>query len=305
MNKYRDNRAQEHKSKGAQVACALSPCALLLFCCSIFGAAKTDQSLKTHPPPGQQIENLKYQLRQDNLSPLPTSLGRIEESVSARPIDDDLQKLIAQIRSARISQEQPAPSVVEGPVQQPVITPEPAQAAESSAVTESEPKETKDRVVVNSAPVLRSADQAVPGKISDLTLRAIDGLLNDPNKSQNLTKLEPKQAGFKYKELAEVLFKCGKFSQAGQCYKRAYELLPADDANLVGDRNWVLFQMGNCFEYDDPNTARENFALLLRTNPTSPWADVAKFRHDLADWLQKEQPKKLIEELNQKSESDQ
>ena len=118
-------------------------------------------------------------------------------------------------------------------------------------------------------------------------------------------KLESKEDGFKYKQLAEILFKSGRFSQAGQCYKRAYEMLPADDVNLVGDRNWILFQMGNCFEYDDPNTARENYARLLRTNPTSPWADVAKFRHDLADWLQKEQPKKLIEELNRKSESNQ
>jgi tetratricopeptide (TPR) repeat protein len=118
-------------------------------------------------------------------------------------------------------------------------------------------------------------------------------------------KLKSKQAGVQYKELAEVLFKSGRFSEAGQCYKRAYELLPADDANLVSDKNWILFQMGNCIEYDDPNTARENFAQLLRTNPSSPWADVAKFRHDLTDWLQKEQPKKLIEELNRKPESNQ
>jgi tetratricopeptide (TPR) repeat protein len=110
---------------------------------------------------------------------------------------------------------------------------------------------------------------------------------------------------FQYRELAEVLFKSGRFSEAGQCYKRAYELFPDNDANLVGDKNWILFQIGNCFEYDDPNTARENFAQLIRTNPSSPWADVAKFRHDLADWMQKEQPKKLIEEMNRKSENSQ
>jgi tetratricopeptide (TPR) repeat protein len=289
MIKYRNTKAKEHKTTGASLRGALMPCALLLFCCNVFAAAKTD------PPPSKQIENLKHQLRQDNLSPPET--GRMAESASARPIDDDLQKLIAQIRSARISQEQPA--------QQSVITPEPTLAAESSAVTESEPEETKDRVDVNSATVLRNADETAPGVISDLTLRSIDDLLNDPNKSRNLTKLEPKQAGLQYKELAEVLFKSGSFHLAGQCYKRAYEMLPADDANLVGDRNWILFQMGNCSEYDDPNNAKENYAQLLRTNPASPWADVAKFRHDLAEWLQKEQPKKLIEELNRKSESSQ
>lgn len=299
MNEYQSIRAQKHNSIAAQVTCALMTCALVLLSCNVFCAAKTDelpisQSEKTN------AEDLKRQLSKDNLSPPET--GRIAEYVSDRPIDEELQKVIAQIRSAKIGQEQPVSSVVEGPVRQTVITPEPTQTASSNVADEAIKQKTEDKGhrTVDKIDAANSSSA-----ISDLTQQTIDDLLNDPNISQNLTKLEPKQAGFKYKELAEVLFKCGSFHQAGQCYKRAYELLPADDANLVSDKNWLLFQIGNCFEYDDPNTARENFALLLRTNPASPWTDVAKFRYDLADWLQREQPKKLIDELNGKSESNQ
>jgi tetratricopeptide (TPR) repeat protein len=324
MNKYQNIKTKEHKefriqnlefrmkscfSKfsilSSQFLIALVACALVFLSCNVFGAATTDPPRSEGPASETQVGDLKRQLRQNSISPPET--GHIVESVPGGR-DDDLQKIIAQIRSITINQEQSAQQSAFGetsPVGGPAIAPAPAEAAESNTVTQSEPLKTKDRADINSAPILRSADEAVSAGISDLTLRIINDLLNDPNKSQNLMKLEHKQAGVQYKELAEVLFKSGRFSEAGQCYKRAYELLPADDANLVSDKNWILFQMGNCIEYDDPNTARENFAQLLRTNPSSPWADVAKFRHDLTDWLQKEQPKKLIEELNRKPESNQ
>jgi tetratricopeptide (TPR) repeat protein len=273
-----------------------------------FIAAMTNESLKTTPPEKSQTEDIKRQLRQKSISSLETA--NIAGSASESSKDDDLQKIIAQIRSITGNQEQSSQQQAKSA--KPVIAPENQQAdpvkpgMDKAVETKSEGPE----FVSGTSPNGQSAEyknDAVGSSpiVSERTLKTVDDLLKDPNKSQNLIKLGPIEAGIQYAQLAEVLFKSSKFREAGQCYKRAYELLPADDVNLVSERNWILFQAGNCFEYDDPNTARENFAQLLRTDSSSPWTDVAKFRHDLADWMQKEQPKKLIEDVHRKTESNQ
>jgi len=98
-------------------------------------------------------------------------------------------------------------------------------------------------------------------------------------------------------ELAEVLFKSGRIYPAGLCYKQALLSMDANDANKAEQRAWILFQIGNCLKYKDPNTARDSFAELVRTQPNSNWAQIAKTEHDLVEWYLQESPKKLIEEL--------
>jgi hypothetical protein len=122
--------------------------------------------------------------------------------------------------------------------------------------------------------------------MSEQTLQAVQHLLKDPNHIPNAL------------ELAEILYRSGKPGPAGLCYKQALNSIAADDPNRAGERAWVLFQIGNCLKYDDPNTARESYAELIRTHLDSPWAEIAKSEHGLIDWYQQDQPRKLIQELN-------
>lgn len=288
-------------------------CVLAFLSCDVFAAKITNESSQTIQSSQAQIDAFKDRLFQYNISPLESSSNTATSTGESR--DDDLQKLIAQIRSIKVGQEQSnqqAEIVVKQAGQS-----EPNIAAQGNSPNSVKPDKYRAGETENKEQDLSSAATNESGEtsenitdnpssaVSDRTLRIVDDFLKDPNKSRDLMKTGPGQTSVQYAQLADVLFKSGRFAEAGQCYKKAYELLPADDVNLVGERNWLLFQAGNCLEFDDPNAARDNFAQLLRTDSASPWADVAKFHHDLADWLQKEQPKKLMEEINRKPENNQ
>ena len=118
------------------------------------------------------------------------------------------------------------------------------------------------------------------------TLRLVENQLKDPNLISNPF------------ELAEILFKSGRQIQAGICYKQALKVLPADDPNVATERAWILFQIGNCLKDEDPNTARESYAELIRTHSDSPWAEIAKARYGIIEWYQQDNPGELIQQLN-------
>jgi TolA-binding protein len=121
---------------------------------------------------------------------------------------------------------------------------------------------------------------------SNETLRLVENQLKDPNLISNPF------------ELAEILFKSGKQIQAGICYKQALKVLPADDPNFATERAWILFQIGNCFKDEDPNTARESYAELIRTHSNSPWAEIAKARYSIIELYQQDNPGELIRQVN-------
>jgi TolA-binding protein len=121
---------------------------------------------------------------------------------------------------------------------------------------------------------------------SDETLKLVENQLKDPN-----------LIGDPF-ELAEILFKSGRQAQAGICYKQALKVLPADDPNVATERAWILFQIGNCLKDEDPNTARESYAELIRTHSNSPWAEIAKARYGIIEWYQQDNPSELIQQLN-------
>jgi hypothetical protein len=94
------------------------------------------------------------------------------------------------------------------------------------------------------------------------------------------------------------LFRSGRMVSAGLCYKQALKTIPTDDPNLGTERAWILFQIGNCLKDEDPNTAKESYAELIRTHPDSPWTEIARVRHGLIEWNQQEKPGELIRQLN-------
>jgi len=138
-----------------------------------------------------------------------------------------------------------------------------------------------------SATATQPAESAKSSEIiNEETLQLVEQQLKDPNKINNPF------------ELAEILFKSGRQSQAGICYKQAFKLLPADDPNTAKERAWILFQIGNCIKDDDPNAARESYAELIRTHSDSPWAELAKVRYGLIEWEQQEHPQELVRQNN-------
>lgn len=220
---------------------------------------------------------VKDELPQTSPVPADTPARQIELQLrksNISPIDqrrdngktDDLRQVIEQIRSVAFEPQQPT--------QQPANTsPEPNTTTTVEPVTQ---------------PVPASARPETPDKsMSEQTLQTVQLLLKDPNHVPNTL------------ELAEILYRSGKPGPAGLCYKQALNSIAADDPNWAGERAWILFQIGNCLKDDDPNTARESYAELVRTHPNSPWAEIAKSEHGLIDWYQQDQPRKLIQELNQ------
>jgi hypothetical protein len=175
---------------------------------------------------------------------------------------DDLKQIIAQIRSMNL---EPKPSA-----QQP---------ADTAPVIKSQPSAIK-------AEALPVQTQTPEKPIIDNTLQMVEEMLKDPNRIS--TPLE----------LAEVLFQSGRIVPAGLCYKQALVSMDVNDPNKAEERAWILFQIGNCLKYEDPNTARNSFSELVRTQPGSSWAEIAKSEHGLVEWYQQDQPRKLIQELN-------
>jgi tetratricopeptide (TPR) repeat protein len=171
---------------------------------------------------------------------------------------DDLKKMVDQVRCVKFEQRKPA-----------------QQSASEPAVEISAP--------AANAAVMQADEPATTGEIIDeQTLKIIESRLKDPNQISNPF------------ELAEILFKSGRQTEAGICYKQALKLLPADDPNAATERAWILFQTGNCLKDEDPNTARDSYAELIRTHSDSPWAELAKTRYGLIEWKLQERPEELI-----------
>jgi len=155
---------------------------------------------------------------------------------------------------------------------------EPRQPAQQPAPPVVEP--------VAEQPSQRVQTQPDESSTSNETLRLVENQFKDPNLISNPF------------ELAEILFKSGKQAQAGICYKQALKVLPADDPNFATERAWILFQIGNCFKDEDPNTARESYAELIRTHSNSPWVEVAKTRYSIIELYQQDNPGELIRQFN-------
>ncbi len=223
-----------------------------------------------------QLERLLWK---DNVSPP-------DQSHESRKTEE-LKQIIEQIRSMQfepqqITQLSPDTTPAEEP--QPNTDASTSEHARPGAARRNRAETAEEKIIESSA---NSAVSAINNdkSISNQTLHKIEDLLKDPNTITNPL------------ELAEVLFQSGRPGLAGPCYKQALASIASEDPNMAGERAWILFQIGNCLKYDDPNASKESYAELIRTQPNSPWSEIAKSRHGLIEWYQQDQPRKLIEEL--------
>lgn len=95
-------------------------------------------------------------------------------------------------------------------------------------------------------------------------------------------------------ELGEVLFSSGKLKEAAAFYQEALKRKDPNDANSSQDRAWILFQIGNCLRNHEPLTAVKRYGQLLTEYPQSPWTALAKAEGQLIDWYLRDEPRKLI-----------
>ncbi|MHC4236709.1 MAG: tetratricopeptide repeat protein [Planctomycetota bacterium] len=93
-------------------------------------------------------------------------------------------------------------------------------------------------------------------------------------------------------QLADVLYRQGYYELAFKNYCTVYEQLPKDS---LADRQWILFQKGNCCRYSDPDKAALFYNELINSFPNSRWTASANSRLKMIQWTQANQIKDLLE----------
>jgi tetratricopeptide (TPR) repeat protein len=96
-------------------------------------------------------------------------------------------------------------------------------------------------------------------------------------------------------ELAELLYNCGRLKDAAAFYQQA--LNDANDANniMYKDRAWILFQIGNCLQKIEPETAAKMYRRLMAEHSDSIWAQPAVAKLNLIEWYTQQKPQTLLQ----------
>jgi tetratricopeptide (TPR) repeat protein len=204
-------------------------------------------------------------------------LWRAEISVAKGQKDEknknELKRIIEQIRSVEFEPQKQAP--------EPLVVPEEAPAIEpNETLSESDvPVEKEDEKAETEPKLLYEP-------ITDQTLQMLRNLSQHPDEMANPL------------ELGDVLFLSGNRKEAAMFYQEALKRMHPNDVGSSRDRAWVLFQIGSCLREDDPPTAAKTYGQLLTEFPNSPWAGLARFQSKLIDWYLKNEPRKLIAEVD-------
>lgn len=231
-------------------------------------------------------ELIEYKLPQDN-SNTPSESGNqirlrlLKSDITAvkdekdPKVKTDLDRLIEQIRAVEIRPQQAAETVA-APVALP--TTEPNNTSVNITVPKKE-EEEKDTEEIESKPTHTS--------ITEKTLQILRSLTQNPEKIDN------------YFELGEILFTNGNLKEATVFYQEAIMCTDPNDPEMITDRAWLLFQIGNCLRNDDMDEAAKTYRQLIMEYPNSLWSEVAQVQSQFIDWYQTNEPQKLISEIEQ------
>lgn len=183
---------------------------------------------------------------------------------------EQLKQIIEQIRSVEFKPQKQVPEPVVVPEKAPVI--EPNETVSDIPAQKEEPKQ-KPKPTIPYEP------------ITEETLQMLRALAQSPEKLDNPL------------ELAEVVFFSGNLKEASLFYRKALKRKDPNDIGSSGDRAWILFQIGNCLRNDDLPAAAKAYQQLLTEYPNSPWTELAKARSDLITWYLKNEPDKLMQQV--------
>jgi tetratricopeptide (TPR) repeat protein len=98
--------------------------------------------------------------------------------------------------------------------------------------------------------------------------------------------------------LADMLYQTGYYELAAYFYELA---ITRDDNTQADDTDnaWLMMQKAVCLSSSNPQQALQTYKSLISQYPASPWTELARNRQDLTDWLEAQQPEKLIEKCRQ------
>jgi len=219
---------------------------------------------------GQKSPQSSFLAPPDPNSHLRRQLWRAEFSIAKGEKDkgtkNELKRIIEQIRSIKFESQKE--------IFEPIIVPEAVLIDEpNEAVSETKEQEKKE------------IEPKLPYEpITDKTLQLLKNL------SQHLDNL---RNSF---ELGETLFLSGNLKEAAIFYREALKRKSPDDLGSARDRDWILFQIGNCLRNDDPPTAIKTYGQVIIEHPNSPWKELAEARSKLLDWYLTDKPRELIAE---------
>ncbi|MHC4616175.1 MAG: tetratricopeptide repeat protein [Planctomycetota bacterium] len=191
----------------------------------------------------------------------------VPEGKEDERIKNELRQIIRQIHSVEFKPRQETTPVI-------VVKPTPAlEPNEATYVSDRQNKAAKEEAMF----------KPPYEPVSNKTLEVLKDLSQQPDRVGNPF------------ELAEVLFLSGNKKEAVIFYKEALDRKSADNLWSAHDKAWILFQIANCLREDEPQAARKVYARLITEYPDLPWTDLAKARHKLIEWREKDKPEALID----------
>ena len=182
---------------------------------------------------------------------------------------NELQQIIRQIKSIEFKPKEQTPK--------PLIVVEP--------IRQTEPNEISSDTETLQKPQPNKIKRKPPDDwVTDQTLQIVKTLSQHPEQLHDPF------------ELAEILFNSNHLKEAAKCYQQALDSITVGQTGRFTDKEWILFQIGNCLRNTDPPAAMQMYRRLITEYPDSPWVNLAKAKSKLIDWYLKDKPDALIKE---------
>ncbi|MBI5723541.1 MAG: hypothetical protein HZA50_06255 [Planctomycetes bacterium] len=93
--------------------------------------------------------------------------------------------------------------------------------------------------------------------------------------------------------LADRLFSEGRRDLAAIFYDQAARQIRA------ADKDWAIYQLGNCLRDADPVGARKAYKRVSDEHPDSPWKPMADRQVEMIDWDQTNKPRQMLEKASE------
>lgn len=193
----------------------------------------------------------------------------VNESQSS--MKTELETIIQQISSIEIGQKEkvkPRAPLIEQ------LAPAVETLSQSPTVEEAEGSIPPETIVENQVPA---------GVISKETLALIQSEVQQSKSFENAL------------ELAEILYKSKCCKEAAECYQNALNQIQGDTPRSREDKAWIILQIGNCLQHDQPQAALDKYRVVILDYPDSLWAELARGKSELMNWYLQDQPQQRIE----------
>jgi tetratricopeptide (TPR) repeat protein len=232
-----------------------------------------DRNIPTNFTAKVDIKTSHFFLAKNPTTDLSRQLWQARISASkdrkSNPSKNELQQIIKQVESVEFKPQEQTPK--------PLIVVEP--------IRQTEPNEFSSDTEMLQEPQPDNIKRKLPNdRVTDRTLQILKTLSKKPDQLHDPF------------ELAEILFNSNCLKEAAKCYQQALDSITAGQTDQFTDKEWILFQIGNCLRNTDRQTAMQMYSQLIAEYPDSPWVDLAKAKSKLIDWYLKDKPDVMINE---------